>query len=464
MYNLAEQHIEALAALVKRLIWLVAGIIAILLSINMPVQAQSETVNWSDSLALDQIQSIAQVTIAADADLEFYIRQALHRNPGLKAAYYRWQAEVEKSGYAGALPDPVLTYGRFLESVETRVGPQEQRFGIKQSFPWFGTLGARKDISLAAAEAAYQKFESQRLALFSQVKAAYYDYYLLGREIEITRDNFELVNFWESVARTKYKVGLKQHPDVIKAQVELAKLEERLQSLEQKREPTAARLRALLQLPDSTTLPWPPTIEVAELELDDDSLLAVISENNPNLLAVAQAVEIESARGRLATKQSYPSFMVGVDYIQTGPALNPELPESGKDPWLIGIGVTLPIWFGKNHAQRAEAEARRRGAEYDLDEKRNQLVAFTRQVLFDYNDARRKAALYRDGLVPKAEQALNAGYAAYQTGEADFLSLLDTQRELLDFQLTVERERARLGKKAAELEMLSGKPLTEFMK
>ncbi|MFH2056281.1 MAG: TolC family protein [bacterium] len=420
---------------------------------------------WADSLALNsELAGEPQIVIPDHTDLDFYLQQAMLRNPSLKASYYRWVAELEKAGYEGALPDPVFNYAKFIESVETRVGPQEQRFGIMQSIPWFGTLGARKDISLAAADAAYQRFESQRLRLFYQVKSAYYDYYLVSRELQITNENFELLKFWESVTRTRYKVGLQRHPDVIKAQVELGKLEDRLQSLEELHKPAAAQLRALLHLPEVVQLPMPDTISVAEAELNDDSLIAAIRSNNPDLLALGQNIEMEAARARLAGKQSYPNFTVGVDYIQTGPALNPDMAESGKDPWMVGVGVSLPIWFGKNKARRAEAEARQRSAEYALEEQRDQLTAYSVRVLFEHDDAARKTALYRDGLVPKAEQSLNASYGAYQAGGADFLSVLDAQRQLLDFQLTVERERVRLAKRAAELEMLSGHELAEFQK
>lgn len=417
----------------------------------------------SDSLRTQLSRPVEQnVEIPASANLNFYLKLAAKRSPALRAAYNDWIAAVEKSNYAGSLPDPMLSFGYFVEHVETRVGPQEQRYGIKQAFPWFGTLGAKKDVATEMANAMYRKFEAEWLRLNYQVKSAYYDYYFIGRDLQITRDNFELLTFWESVARTKYKVGLQRHPDVIKAQVELGKLEDQLATLEQSLKPTAAKLRALTYLPDTLTLPLPDTIYVSEDSLPDDSVLAAVLENNPNLQAVSHLVEKEEAGRRLASKQAYPSFSLGVDYIQTGPAQSPDMAESGKDPWMVGVGLSLPIWLGKNSARRHEAEARLRSAQYDLQDKREQLRAYTEQVLFEYGDARRKTGLYRDGLVPKAEQALNAGYSAYQAGEADFLSLLDAQRQLLAFQLTVEREKVRLAKRAAELEMLSGQELQNY--
>lgn len=391
--------------------------------------------------------------------LDDYLAYAAHRSPALKAAFYQWQSLVEKSGYVGSLPDPMLSYGYFVQSVETRVGPQNHRLSLRQSFPWFGTLGAKEDATTEAAWSAYEKFESQKLRLFYQVKAAYYDYYYLGRHLAITKDNFELLTFWESVARAKYRVALTKQPDVIKAQVELGKLEDEIRSLEDELKPAAARLRAVLNLPDSIDIPLPTEIHVEEVSINGDSLLAVALNRNPDLRSAARLIEKEDAERRVAGKSSFPNFTIGVDYINTGPALNPSMEDSGKDAWVVTAGVSIPLWFGKNKARRQEAEAQYRKAQYEYSDARNHLEAFTEKVVYDYNDALRKTRLYRDGLVPKAEQALNSSYTAYEADETDFLNVLDAQRQLLDFQLMFEQARSDLALHRAQIEMITGREL-----
>ena len=123
------------------------------------------------------------------------------------------------------------------------------------------------------------------------------------------------------------------------------------------------------------------------------------------------------------------------------------------------VGITLPVWFGANKARKREAAAQHRQAEHAYADARNRLEALAEQVVFEYEDALRKTLLYRDGLVPKAEQALNASYTAYQTGEIDFLNLLDAQRQLLDFQLKLEKARSNLATRLAEIEMITGHEL-----
>jgi outer membrane protein TolC len=394
-----------------------------------------------------------------DGGLSHYLSYAAKNNPEVRASYYQWIAQLEKSGYAGALPDPMISYGRFIENVETRVGPQEQRFGLRQTYPWFGTLGAKDDVAFEVSNAAFKRFQTNRLRLFYQVKAVYYELYYLGRNIDITRENMELLTFWESIARAKYRVGLKKHPVVIKAQVELGKLEDKLLSLESRMEPVRAKLRAALNVVDTTMLPLPSAIEIAEAELSRDSVVALAEANNPNLGAIRHMIDKEKAGVRLAGKSSLPNFTFGVDYIVTGEAPNPSMTESGKDPWGLSVSMNLPIWFGKNKAKKNEALARYRSAEEKYEETENQLTQIIELKLFEYDDALRKVQLYRDGLVPKAKQSLNAFYTAYQAGEADFLSVLDAQRQLLEFQLQYERSLTDLAKGKAELEMLTGTEL-----
>ncbi len=404
----------------------------------------------------------AAVEIDSTFTLDDYLRLAAQRSPALRAAFFEWRAAVERSGYAGSLPEPVLTYTRFLENVETRVGPQNQRLSLRQSYPWFGTLGAREDVALEEANSAYGRFEAERLRTFYRVKSAFYQYYFLGRRIALAEENMELLRFWESVVRTKYKTALRQHPDVIRAQVELGKLEDLVLSLKDEVDAAAARLGAVLNLPRSTSLPVPGAVQVKERELDGRGVVKAAVEHNPDLRALRHLADKEEAAVRLAKKSYYPDLFFGVDYIETGEAINPATSESGKDAWMVGVGVELPVWFGKYKAMTREAKARRARARYMIQESQNELAALAEKVKFEHDDALRKVRLYRDGLVPKAKQSLNASYTAYQAGELSFLDVLDAQRRLLDFQLEFERSVSRLGTKQAEIEMITARPVDEL--
>ena len=391
--------------------------------------------------------------LSEQPSLENYIKYAVENNPGLKAQYQSWQAEESKVGYVGGLPEPEL---RYSYKVVTRVGPQEQRFGIMQSFPWFGTLGAKKNITRHNSKAVYQTYQSFQQNLIYKIKEAYYDYYLLGRQIAITRDNYQLLEFWESIIRAKYKVALTEHYDLINAQIELGMIEDRQISLENDIKPKAEVLRTLLNLPGEFELPLPDSIELSENNLDADSVLNKVMASNPDLEAISYLIEKNKSEADLAGKSSWPNFTFGVDYIRTGEAADPSMKESGKDPWMVNVGITLPLWLGKNKAKRNEAKAQLMQTEYLHENYKNELTSYISRVLFEYHDALRKMKLYRDGLIPKSEQSLNVTFKAYETGETDFLNVLSTQRQWLDLQLKFDQAVATAAGKLAEIKMLTG--------
>lgn len=144
----------------------------------------------------------------------------------------------------------------------------------------------------------------------------------------------------------------------------------------------------------------------------------------------------------------------------TDPALMPGTRDSGKDPVMAGFSINLPIWVGKYRAGMREAQARYEAALKTRSDRANTLSADLKLALFNYQDASRKIALYRDALIPKADQTLKVTQRAFEAGRLDFLALIDAQRVLLEFQLIYERALADHAQRLAELEMLLGRSLS----
>lgn len=397
--------------------------------------------------------------LEASSTLGDYLLYAAHHNPGLEAAFNRWQAALERVPQAKALPNPQFSYTYMFQGVETRVGPQKDRYSLSQRVPWFGTLGLREAVADEAAKSAYEEFEAAKLRLFYQVKDAFYEYYFLARSIAITEENLRLLKHFESVAQAQYKAGAPV-AGVIKAQVELGKLDDRLRSLKDMREPIVARLNAALNRSYEAALPWPKEAPRHEASFSNEEIFEVLQSANPELKALAHAVTREEDAIRLARKASFPDVMLGVDYIFVGDALNPNTPDSGKDAIMGMVALDLPIWRGKNRADVEEARRRRDAASQTLEDTENQVEAHLKMVLYRFRDAERKINLYGSTLIPQAEQGLNVTEEAYRAGKVDFLSLIDAERLFLEFQLAHERALADREQRLAEVEMLVGVPLS----
>jgi len=400
--------------------------------------------------------SFGSILFTAHGDeLRNYLMEAAENNPGLEAAFNRWKAELEKIPQVKALPDPRFTYSYFIEEVETRVGPQEQRFAISQTFPWFGKLDLRGDIATAAAEAERQRYEQEKLDLFYRVKSAFFEYAYLAQSIQTTRRHLRLLQNIEEIARARLKGGAPQNA-AVQAQVELGKLEDRLQTLEAMRIPLSAQLSAILNRPGHSVLPWPQPVTETAAGFTDAGVLHILSETSPQLKQLEAQIRKEEAAVDLAHKSRLPDLTFDLSYTQTGEARMPGASDSGKDPLMASVSVNLPIWFGKLKAEKQEATFRRAAAENQHTETRNRLEAGLQTALFRFRDAERKIRLYRDTLIPKAEQSLEVTRESFETGRDSFTALIDAERMLLEFQLAADRALADREIRLAEIEKLTG--------
>ena len=394
-----------------------------------------------------------------NATLSDYLAYAVLNNAGLKAAFLRWKAAREKITEVESLPDPRFTYAYFIREVETRVGPQRQKFGLSQTLPWLGTLKLRSYAASEAAQAERQRYEAAKLKLFYQVKEAYYEYYYVARAIAVTQENFNLVRYAESVARTAYTAGATDHAGIIRSQVELGKLEDRLRSLDDLREPIVARLNAALNRPTSAPVPWPRRAKVEAVAFTQDEVLAWLKENNPELRAVDSLAAREKWNIDLAKKEHYPDMTFSLETIDTDEAAMAGVEDSGKNPVIAMLSINIPLWLKKYQSEERQAQARYRALVLERSDQENRLEADVKLVLYKYRDAERKIDLYKNTLTPKAEQSLRVNIQAYKAGKGTFLDVIDAARTILDFQLACERAFADRAQRLAEVEMLVGMEL-----
>lgn len=401
--------------------------------------------------------------------LQQYLRCAALNNAGLKAAFEQWKAALQQIPQAGALPDPQFTYGNYIDEVETKEGPRSQNLQLMQMFPWFGTIQARTDAAAAAAQAAKKRYEAAKLELFFEVKDAFFEYVYLASAIEIAKENLELAKHFEEVARIKYTTSEAGHPDVIRAQLEIAKMADELKALEELRKPLSARLNAALNPPDvwridrkdpNVLLPWPEKEQFRTVAISHQQLIEALKSHNPEIAALDFELQAARSRLELAKKRFYPDLSLGVEWMTNEGMMGTGLKNSEKDEVVVMFGVNLPIWRESYKAGQLQAKADMAKASQQKTQTENTLAARAAQILYEFEDSRRKRELYGDTLAPKAQQLLAASEVAYKAGTVDFLSLIDAQRTLLNFKLLYERAGADNQQRLAELEMLAGAELT----
>jgi outer membrane protein, heavy metal efflux system len=397
--------------------------------------------------------------LTGNPDMGKYLAYAAANSPELRGAFAIWKSRLERIPQVRALPNPQLRYSYFIRSVETRAGPQRNRFGLSQAIPWPQKLSLNGHVAFQHSEAARRRFDEARRELFFRVKLAYFDLYFLKRSIDITNQTIVLARYYERIALVRYRTSGGKHPDVIRAQLELGRLEERSKSLNDMRGPRNASVNAALNRPSDAPVDWPKTLETDPLWPADELLIARLGKSNFELLALSAEIERENKAIERAHKEYYPDFTFGVDYIDTASAIRSGTPDSSNDPVILNFGISLPLWTSKYSAGVREASARKQSIRYRQRALLRSLEARLQSALFNLRDSKRKIDLYKNTLIPKAEQAQRATVTSFEAGKSDFLSLIDVERTLLEFLLNYERALTDQARSNALIERLIGAEL-----
>lgn len=397
--------------------------------------------------------------ISETSSLDDLLAVAALNNPGLQAAFFRWQAVLQGTAQASALPNPLFTFAYFIQEVETRVGPQQSKIGIMQMFPWFEKLKLKGKAALEAAKSSRQIYEQTRLNLFYNVKNYFYEYYFIFKNIRILEENLSLLETLSAAIQAKYSSGIASYADLIKIQLEKDVLGDQLRSARERLIPMQSKLNSILNRDANARLPVPGPIPIPLKAISGAQLSAWLRENSPELKSLGFLADKAEINIKLAKKNYFPDFSLGVDYIVTGAAAMAGVADSGKDPIAAMIQINLPVWFSKNKAGVSMARANLKAAENQKRERENNLLAELEMIFFNYNDAAQKTILYRDTLLVQARQVAKVVEEAYKSGKADILNLIDSQRMSLDIELKYERSLATQAQKLAELEMLVGRDL-----
>ncbi len=402
---------------------------------------------------------------APDADdldpaggLPAYLRRGLTASPRLRAAVARWQRALWRGPQAGGMPDPELTVSVFAEHLETRTGAQRARVLLAQRFPWFGKRALRSAVADQRAAVAWQEVIRVRAGLEREIARAFHDYAYLGGTTVLVRDELRLLRSLEPIVVRRQETGGGQG-DLLRLQMEVGKLENRLATLEARQPVLDHRLRALLVLAPGDPLPFPGPTTATPEKLDRPALAAALRADNPELTVLrARVTAAESAIAR-ELREGYPDLTLGVGWFETAGSEFGDPPDSGRDPVAVNLGLNLPVWRSKYTAGVEEARADRRAAQESLHDRELALTADLAALIFAVEDARRRERLFDTTLIPRAERALAAARAAYRTGAGRLWDLIDRERELLGFRETVLAARTDAARARADLRALLGKEL-----
>ncbi len=386
------------------------------------------------------------------------IEEALNQNPQIKAARSEWKASIKVIPQAKSLPDPMLSYAYFGQSVETRLGPQKNKFSLSQKFPFFGKLSLKGEISKSAASLFEEQYNVVKADIVLSVKKAYFSLFWFDNALKITHEEKEVLQRLAKITQRKYETGKGNQQDVLKAHLEISRVTDKILLLKQGRKGISAGLNSLLNRPPDSFLGKIEEFKTPELKVELKDLYAWAREFRPELRKARYLIEKNEKSLKLTKKNYFPDFKIMFDYIDIGAGTTANA-KDGRNSWMASIGINIPIWRGKLRASEAEAAIKIEASQEGYKNIENKTFSRVNELFFEVKTASEQVNLYKYSLIPQAEQSLKASEIGYMAGKVDFLNLLDAERMVLLIKTGYFKSVADLGKSLAQLERVVGKNL-----
>lgn len=385
-------------------------------------------------------------------NLDELVNDALRANPEIRAAELRVEALQARVPQAKALPDPTVTVGwmgKPLPFVTNDASTMSYRgVAAMETFPFPGKLKLRGQIANRESQAAWWEYEAARRRVVSEVKVAYFEYAYFHKALAIIDNNRILLEKLTKIAEARYETGQGLQQDVLKGQLELSQLLERITILQEQEKTAAARVNTLLNRDPETPLAPPAPLAQTKLSYTIDELYRLARANDTGLQGDQRTIERDQDAIALARKSYDPDFSVNYMYQQV-----PGMP----DVQGAFVGVNIPIFYKSKQRQEVLEASRNLASDQSTRASRATTVNYlVKEQYLAADQASKLAVLYSQAIMPQSSQTLESSELAYQTGKADFLTMLDNFSNLLDFQMNYYRQISDYQIALARIEPLVG--------
>lgn len=410
----------------------------------------------SESIAVDPPVSESIAAPSESLDLAIYVNEVLTRNRSLQAMVSAWRAAAQKYPQAVALDDPMFTAMTAPGSWSSNDVTPAYLLGASQKIPWWGKRSLRGQVVRAEANAASLDVADARLQLTQAAQLAFFDYYLVHRQLELNHANFRKLEELQTSARRQYEANLVMQQDVLQAEVELAEAARRQIELERMRRTAVARLNTLVHRPPDCPVPPPPAeLSVVGTPAPPELLRHTAIQQRPDLGALRAKLQADSASLALTYKEFYPDFEIMGRFDRFWQPTSTQGDLQGQ----VGVNMNVPIYLEKYRAAAREAmfELSKQRAEYEqrVDDVNQEVEAAYAQVV----EMAEIVKLYTERTLPAARQNVASAQSDYIANRGDFLRLVSAQRQLLMLQEKHQEAVAGYLSRLAELERVIGGPV-----
>ena len=384
-------------------------------------------------------------------------------NPGLLQEKEQIEVVSRQLPQVTSLSDPQLSlsFSSYpIDELQSNITPMTgNEIRLSQQFPFPGKLDARGRVVAQKSRWYEYAYQDARLQVRRMIKESWYRLLFLEQAIELTERNLALLEDFTRLTETRYQVGQGLQQNVLKANLALSRQMDKLIELRQQRETTIAELNSLAGRPTDQSLDVDEPLSDIPLHLNIEVLRSRAEVSRPLFTGYAALLEQYRAQRDLAELDYRPDFTLWTSYRWRDNALD----DGGTDFVSAGVSFNLPVRRERRAAAVAEADSSLRAVYYQRDRFRNDLSLSIHRALAAFEQAGRQAELYRDGIIPQADQTFQATLSAYQVDKVDFLDLLDAQMALYSYRIDYLRALSARQQSLTRMEAASGLDRAELL-
>jgi len=372
---------------------------------------------------------------------------ALASEPGQQALRARAAALEEQAVVAGALPDPMLRVGLNNYPIEsggfTTEGMTNVGAVYRQAFPRGDTRSLSNRRFTRLAEAQMQEADARGDDVLAATRIAWLDLYYWSKARELVRESRPFFDDLATITRSLYAVGRRNQQDVLRAELELSRLDDRLIDIERQQLRARAQLREWIGEDAGRRVAGklPRWDDAPRLE----DLIAALREH-PALQAADARIAAQDTGVEIAEQRSKPGWALDVGYSYRNGSLPSGDPRS--DFVTVGVTVDLPFFRKKSVDSTLSAALQERSAaRADKQRMQRSLESRLAAEYARWQELSRRLALYEERILVQANDHAQASLLAYQNDRGDFADVMrgyiDDLNTRIDYvRLNVEREQA----------------------
>jgi outer membrane protein TolC len=395
-------------------------------------------------IALVNGRETSENLLKNSASLDVVLALAVKNNLEIKSALQQAQANLEKYDQVGFLDDMLKQYAAFTKDIQLTGSNQKHKSSVNAGFPFPGLTTLKASIIDQSVESSRLVLKQKVQDVITQTRIAYYELQYAEQKISLTRQSLQLFRSLKEELQNNYSTNTGELSGILQADIQVASSQNKLQVARNNRQIQQVKLNALLNLSPAFTMTKIDKLTAEKLAVNVNVYIKTGQSHRIEVVLLQSEIEKVKRIIQLSEKRFYPDIDAGFSRFQNGKfTAKPKIKNSN--------------FFAKNDAYLNETRQNLKALQLKLAALKNKTADEIQGAYSSYQSQQKTYALYRNKVIPKAKSSLSIAKNLYETGETNYVKIIDVERMILDYRLLSFKALKEMNSNKAKLLRLTGK-------